>query len=87
MDLRPPARLQICRRKRKSAMSERRQIDKRTVLVIQFHPTGGLLAKHISVRAQLSGSTELALRLTNQFKSVLMDLLGFQVLLEVGAKL
>lgn len=48
---------------------------------------GVLLAKHISVRAQLSGSTELALRLTNQFKSVLMDLLGFQVLLEGGAKL
>lgn len=49
MDLGLPARLQICSHKRKSAMSERRQIDKRIVLVTQFHPTGGFIGKtHIS---------------------------------------
>lgn len=81
MDLSGPTRLQICNHTRKSAMSEIRQTGKRNSI-----PLGFLLAKHASVRTPLSGSTELALRLTNQFRSVLMDPLGFQVLLEARSK-
>lgn len=63
------------------------RLVKRTVLLILIHPTGVFVGKSTSVRVHLSGSAELVLRQTNQFKSVLIDPLGFQVLLEIGAKL
>lgn len=54
VDLSGTTSLQICSHTRKSAMSETRQTGERTVLPIQFHPTGDFVGKtHISQGSHL----------------------------------